>query len=90
LLVCWKSVEFLKISGLQKKEVPARTKKMEAGSLGWTPYLRNLKKTFKVLSKSKKTFKLHAALVHAHCCPHADPHQFTSIVSSELVSISYW
>ena len=27
MLVCWKSVEFLEISGVKKKEVPARTKK---------------------------------------------------------------
>jgi len=25
-------------------------------------------------------------LVHAHCCPHADTHQFISIMSLELVS----
>ncbi len=42
--ICFWLVEFLedfrRISGVEKKEVPARTKKKEARSLGWTPYSR--------------------------------------------------
>ena len=36
-ICCW-TVEFLGDFRCLKKEVPARTKKKGAGSLGWTPY----------------------------------------------------
>ncbi len=49
--ICFWSVEFLedfrRISGVEKKEVPARTKKKEARSLGWTPYLCAVKERLK-------------------------------------------